>query len=671
MAQTPYSYRRYGETPTYPPRDGAVDPPRTASPYRGYGETPNYPRSGAAVDPPRTAYPYHGYGGTPDYPRSGAAVDPPVTAHPYHDYGETPNYPRSGTAVDPSVTTSSYYSYGETPVTASPYYGYSETPPNAKRPPGIRAGYNYAGGDDEDGENEDDDDKERPRLNLLEDVKRGIIKTTDGKEVFTILLLGETGVGKTALLSFIGNVLEGHGVDQYIDMHGMSNEKGGSQSQSQTDAATLYEFKSQNGVVVRILDTPGLGDTRGLTADELHKATIAEAIQDHVDVVNAVLILTNGTVPRLTVATDYALTTLTSIFPRTLVHNIGFIYTNVSNPLSWNFATHTLPYELQNAKQFLFDNPLAMWRKYKSIEGKLSPQMRRQHSLTVQDAERKALEVLVDLADWIDQCPPQPTKDIISLYEQSQAIEKNIVDAFAQLQYAAEKKRELEELKKQLENSNFDVGMFENLEITSRQRYIQRPQDDRLTVVCLVPGCYSNCREHRSNPYNRWREHESFDRLNEAGVCSACGHELTNHQTSPWQWHQVEEDVDPGEQMMYGRAKGKGRQEASKELAEVEIEKATKEIDKATKEIREVINGVARAAEAYSELSLSGSFITQIDKSIQKIKHNIEEMSQKGDAVEAQKLKESMGNMEKKLEFLAWATKAKQEKSNFISRVGW
>jgi len=58
----------------------------------------------------------------------------------------------------------------------------------------------------------------------------------------------------------------------------------------------------------------------------------------HIDSITAALVLANGTVPRITLGTDYALSTLFSIFPKTLANNIGFIFTNVSSPLHWNFS---------------------------------------------------------------------------------------------------------------------------------------------------------------------------------------------------------------------------------------------------------------------------------------------------------------------------------------------
>ena len=74
-----------------------------------------------------------------------------------------------------------------------------------------------------------------------------------------------------------------------------------------------------------MLDTPGLADTRGLQKDREHKDSIAAAIRENIPEVTAVIILANGTNPRLGVATDYAITTLTSIFPRGLAVSASFL----------------------------------------------------------------------------------------------------------------------------------------------------------------------------------------------------------------------------------------------------------------------------------------------------------------------------------------------------------
>ena len=70
---------------------------------------------------------------------------------------------------------------------------------------------------------------------------------------YTILLIGETGVGKSSVLEFIANVFAGNDIDHYnFDVLDYANEQGGSNNQSQTNSARLYELTSKNGVVVSV-----------------------------------------------------------------------------------------------------------------------------------------------------------------------------------------------------------------------------------------------------------------------------------------------------------------------------------------------------------------------------------------------------------------------------------
>jgi len=89
----------------------------------------------------------------------------------------------------------------------------------------------------------------------VESLRRGIIKTSknEAKASYTILLVGETGVGKSSVLEFIANVLAGNDIDHYnLDVLDNTNERGGSNNQSQTNSARLYEFTSKNGIVVSV-----------------------------------------------------------------------------------------------------------------------------------------------------------------------------------------------------------------------------------------------------------------------------------------------------------------------------------------------------------------------------------------------------------------------------------
>ena len=201
-----------------------------------------------------------------------------------------------------------------------------------------------------------------------------------------------------------------------------------------------------------------MADTRGIQQDEVHKRSIATEIQKHIDSVNAILILANGTVPRITVGTDYTLNTLSTIFPKTLANNIAFVFTNVLSPLSWNFSQDTIPRVLKGAPQFHLDNPIALQKKYIKLKDDQSKKNvkidMRNH---VKAGEQKALEMLVKLFDWLDGLEPQPTTEIVELYEMSQDIESMITNTLAQIDQAAAKTLEVDKLMAAVKN-NTDVS---------------------------------------------------------------------------------------------------------------------------------------------------------------------------------------------------------------------
>jgi len=89
----------------------------------------------------------------------------------------------------------------------------------------------------------------------VESLRRAVVKISknEAKAPYTILLVGETGVGKSSVLEFIANVFAGNDIDHYnLDVLDDTNERGGSNNQSQTNSARIYEFTSKNGIVVSI-----------------------------------------------------------------------------------------------------------------------------------------------------------------------------------------------------------------------------------------------------------------------------------------------------------------------------------------------------------------------------------------------------------------------------------
>jgi len=116
----------------------------------------------------------------------------------------------------------------------------------------------------------------------------------------------------------------------------------------------------------------------------------------------------------------------------------------------------TIPHVLKDANLFFLDNPIALQKKYLSLRDdsnmqRVMPEMRR----AVLAGEEPALEMLVGLFDWLDGLEPQPTTEIVYLYDLSQSIEAMITNTLAQMDQAAAKRGEIDKLMIALRNNSY------------------------------------------------------------------------------------------------------------------------------------------------------------------------------------------------------------------------
>ena len=120
------------------------------------------------------------------------------------------------------------------------------------------------------------------------DLKRLIVKTSEdvilpcfkykphffsSKRYYTLLVMGETGSGKTTLLDAFVNYLAGMNFDdqwryKLVDENDIRDvPPGDSQTSEITSYYVNYQRQDGNEINIRIVDTPGLGDTGGVGKD--------------------------------------------------------------------------------------------------------------------------------------------------------------------------------------------------------------------------------------------------------------------------------------------------------------------------------------------------------------------------------------------------------------------
>ncbi|XP_039537231.1 uncharacterized protein LOC120485498 [Pimephales promelas] len=145
-----------------------------------------------------------------------------------------------------------------------------------------------------------------------------------------VLLVGETGTGKTTLINSMVNYLLGVKFEDEI-WYEITEEEARDQSESQTSEITMYEvFPVENPVALTIIDTPGYGDTRGLEKDLEVAENLSMLFQssDGVREVDAVCFVFPASKNRLSDRQHYIISSVLSLFGKDIVNNIVFLITH-------------------------------------------------------------------------------------------------------------------------------------------------------------------------------------------------------------------------------------------------------------------------------------------------------------------------------------------------------
>ncbi|XP_047471184.1 uncharacterized protein LOC125026647 [Penaeus chinensis] len=112
-------------------------------------------------------------------------------------------------------------------------------------------------------------------------------------ETKTVLLLGETGVGKTTFLNTFLNMVFGVGLEDELRLQFKDQmDQAKDSTQSQTEYTTAFTIYRQEGMPqpfnYMVIDTPGLGDTEGDQKDQLRFYLTNEAWIKHLNCVGLV-----------------------------------------------------------------------------------------------------------------------------------------------------------------------------------------------------------------------------------------------------------------------------------------------------------------------------------------------------------------------------------------------
>ena len=251
-----------------------------------------------------------------------------------------------------------------------------------------------------------------------------------------VLLIGETGSGKTSFLNLLCNYGLAKelgfeiGVEHFHLFNDIQLENAvADKMESKTSDAKKYTV-SLGDTNLEIIDTPGFGDSRGIGEDKKRMEAIMRCLKNEEDI-NCVCLVINGRASRISATFGYVLCEITSILPRAIIDNIIVVFTNTTDFLQLNFEPQALQgyfgQDLQNCS-FCIENPYCLLEKANERKGLMSRELLTE---ALKDDFERAAKNLIKIFTHIKSLGAAiKTEDFMRSYEKKNEIEALLTEAF-------------------------------------------------------------------------------------------------------------------------------------------------------------------------------------------------------------------------------------------------
>ncbi|XP_051989280.1 uncharacterized protein LOC127648630 [Xyrauchen texanus] len=348
-----------------------------------------------------------------------------------------------------------------------------------------------------------------------------------------ILLLGPTGAGKTTLLNVMVNYILGVKWQDIYRFKLINEVTNRTQAESQTSTVSSYELYNQPGFQIpyslTIVDTPGFGDTRGMTQDKLIKEQIKCFLCsplgiDHID---AVCFVVQASLARLSINQKYIFDSILSIFGKDIAENIMILVTFADGkeiPVLEAIKAADLPCQKNKKGQpthFKFNNS-SVYADKKVDEPTTSDNDSDDDD---DDNDQKLSEIVWtstfrQMKAFFKALGSIESKDLtltIKVLEERERLEKAMASLTPQITAGLSKLSEIKKFKQCLDNDNENMAQNEDFEQDVEVMKANRTPVNSFTMNCNT--CFFTCHSNCFLPEN---DSVSTCAVMHAGYCIVC-----------------------------------------------------------------------------------------------------------------------------------------------------
>ncbi|KAL6491156.1 hypothetical protein MHYP_G00015010 [Metynnis hypsauchen] len=320
-----------------------------------------------------------------------------------------------------------------------------------------------------------------------------------------ILLVGETGTGKTTLINAIVNYILGVKIDddvwfeitdEGVNLTEPETAETADKLETQTTAVTVYEvFVKQNPISLTIIDSPGYGDIRGAEYDQKIAENLWKLFKHNTGVkeINAVCLVVKASQTRISDRQHYIFDAILSLFGKDIEENFMFLITQSTGRPPTNainaIKKAKIPCRKRNGSEpvyFLFDNCQTEQWKAEHEEDyqrawKLTEDSLGNFFTSLEDQNRKSLDM---------------TESVLTEQIQLKACVSNLRE---RIELKELKHEELTQIEEALKQNQENIERNENFTFTVTRSHNEKVsiEDaswwDRKATYCSV--CQENCHE--------------------------------------------------------------------------------------------------------------------------------------------------------------------------------
>ncbi|XP_073719917.1 uncharacterized protein [Misgurnus anguillicaudatus] len=332
-----------------------------------------------------------------------------------------------------------------------------------------------------------------------------------------ILMLGETGSGKTTLINtminYICDVKRKHKV--WFEITDDQNDP--ESVYSQTSDVTVYGvYIQETSVDLTIIDTPGYGDTRGAHYDREIAETLLRLCtsEDVISEINAVCFVMKADQNRLSERQHYIFDAVQSLFGKDIAENIVLLFTHSTGVRPKNALTAVKEAEVKCAVDemnqpiyFLFNN--------------CQEETFDEEEQTIQDqAWNLSFRGMTEFFKFLDMIRPKTLEMTQDVLNKRRELEANISNLQSRVNIIDIKQNELKQTQNAVVKNKQDVTRNKNFQYEVQVCYKEKVNID--PAVAKKATCCTVCEENCHYPGCWWITYLSWCFMMKSGHCTVC-----------------------------------------------------------------------------------------------------------------------------------------------------